>query len=45
MRQAHLLLHFDVRSGTPVFVRAGIYSEDANNLTTDLSGRECSSRR
>lgn len=39
--QVHLNLHFDVRTGVPVFIRAGIYGEDANNLTTDLSGREC----
>lgn len=41
MTKAYLLLFFDVRSGTPVFARAGIYGEDAHTLTTDLSGREC----
>lgn len=41
MIRAHLNLFFDVRSGTPVFKYAGVHSEDADNLTTDLSGRQC----
>lgn len=39
MRKAHLVLFFNVRTGAPVFERAGIYGEGAESLTTDLSGK------
>lgn len=41
MRRVHLVLCFDVSMGAPVFVRVGIYGENAESLTTDLSGKTC----
>jgi hypothetical protein len=39
MTSAYLVLFFDVRSGTPIFKGVGIFGQDAEHLSTDLSGR------